>query len=170
MPRASRPAFWDEPVDASFFCCGSAAKHFHNRNVSSAADDTTVEPSGDNAKFRILEVWPADNVTTWLNKLIFNLINKYRGIYWCCRQKTPTSELGNSRHGWVFPDDKFIVCIAVSWNQLLMLLRPHQATHLYTSQGRIHEQYKQTKSNYRQFYRDEHIINCVIEVIIQSLI
>jgi len=45
------------------FFCGSEAKHFHSRSVSSAAADTTVEPSGDMAMWRTREVWPVSSAT-----------------------------------------------------------------------------------------------------------
>lgn len=65
---------WNEPTLVAYLiplekcveaCCfgfvalvGSTAKHFHRRNVSSAAPDTTVVPSGDIAMCSTLAVWP----------------------------------------------------------------------------------------------------------------
>ena len=45
-------------LTADFFFCGSTAKHFHNLSVSSAAADTTVLPSGDNAICKTRPVCP----------------------------------------------------------------------------------------------------------------
>ena len=45
-------------LTAVFFFCGSTAKHFHNLNVSSAAADTTVLPSGDNTICKTRPVCP----------------------------------------------------------------------------------------------------------------
>ena len=45
-------------LTADFFFCGSTAKHFHSLSVSSAAADTTVLPSGDNAICKTRPVCP----------------------------------------------------------------------------------------------------------------
>lgn len=51
-------------IDAgAFFLAGSTAKHFHNRNVSSAAADTTVLPSGDIAMCSTRDVCPTNKGT-----------------------------------------------------------------------------------------------------------
>jgi len=48
-------------IDAGvFFFAGSTAKHFHSRNVSSAAADTTVLPSGDIAMCSTRAVCPME--------------------------------------------------------------------------------------------------------------
>jgi len=53
-------SFLDE--DCFSFFCGSTAKHFHRRSVSSAAADTTVLPSGDIAMCNTRDVWPAAQI------------------------------------------------------------------------------------------------------------
>ena len=50
------------PLSESFFLAGSMAKHFHNLRVSSAAAETTVDPSGLMAMCRIRDVWPVQKI------------------------------------------------------------------------------------------------------------
>lgn len=47
----------------SFFLFGSGKKHFHIRRVSSAPAESTVEPSGDMARFNIRLVCPVSSAT-----------------------------------------------------------------------------------------------------------
>jgi len=52
-------SFLDE--DCLTFFCGSTAKHFQRRSVSSAAAETTVLPSGDIAMCNTRAVWPGSH-------------------------------------------------------------------------------------------------------------
>lgn len=53
----------DDFLACSFFLFGSGKKHFHIRRVSSAPAESTVEPSGDMAKFKMRFVCPVSSAT-----------------------------------------------------------------------------------------------------------
>lgn len=72
-PGPSKVCRTDRCFSFSFFLFGSGKKHFHILRVSSAPAESTVEPSGDMAKFRIRFVCPVSSATLRGAKLILNI-------------------------------------------------------------------------------------------------